>query len=79
MGIQTKGVGMGWGDDVTRAQVKVTLDLLREGEEEFRNLVAVDDDQLADKLAALDPKLLRSIVFERVIAARYRRDREPES
>jgi hypothetical protein len=34
--------------------------------------VAITDDaELVDKLAGLDQKLLRSIVFERVIAARF--------
>ena len=64
---------MTWGDDqVVRPQIKTTLALLREGETAFQELTATSDDaELVDKLAGLDKNPLRSIVFERVIAARY--------
>src|SRR4051794_2232776 len=64
---------MTWGDSqVGRPQIKTTLALLREGETEFQELTAMSDDaELVEKIAKLCQDRLRSIVFERVIAARY--------
>jgi hypothetical protein len=46
--------------------------LLREGEAAFQDLTATNDDaELVDKIAKLAQNTLRSIVLERVIAARY--------
>jgi len=64
---------MSWGDsEMGLPQIKTTLALLHEGKDEFQKLEACEDAELVDKLAKLNPNLLRSIVFERVIAARYR-------
>jgi hypothetical protein len=62
---------MKWGDELIRGQIETTLAVLREGQDEFRELAASDDAKLVEKLAKLDPDRLRSIVFERVMADRY--------
>src|SRR5437867_4048777 len=64
---------MTWGDsEMGLPQIKTTLALLREGKNEFQELTATGDDaELVDKISKLGQNLLRSIVFERVMAARY--------
>ena len=64
---------MTWGDDQEgRPQIKTTLALLREAETAFQELTATNDQaELVEKIAKLGQDRLRSIVLERVIAARY--------
>ena len=50
---------------MVRGQVDTALDVLREGDRGFRELMVSGDAGLVDKLAKLDPDRLRSIVFER--------------
>ena len=63
-----------WGDEAHAAVVRVTLDALTEGHDEFEKLVtAKDADDLLAKLLSLDRQQLREVVLARVLAAQLER------
>ncbi|HEY8776544.1 MAG TPA: hypothetical protein VIM33_08725 [Gaiellaceae bacterium] len=63
---------MSWGDsELGLPPIKATVAVLNEGRAEFQKLVACKDDELVETISKLSQNDLRSIVLERVIAARY--------